>query len=107
MNDIELNRRELTGDDALRLARESGMEPRFAGGAAFLAGVGDLIRFARLVRAGWTPPSTNGVDSSPAQLDVEDLIRRTVPGGSICDPQQVADAIRAYFADGVREDGKC
>lgn len=36
-----------------------------------------------------------------AQPNVEDLIRTCVPGGSICDPQQVADAIRDYF--GVRD----
>ena len=46
MNDDELNRRELTGDDALRFAREAGL---------FYACVGDLIRFARLVLAGWEP----------------------------------------------------
>lgn len=60
MTDDELNRRELTGDDALRLARESGMEEASRCGV-FYAGVGDLIRFARLVRAGWSPdrvPST-------------------------------------------------
>jgi hypothetical protein len=56
MNDDELNRRELTGDDALRFARESGMERASFKGGLFLAGVGDLIRFARLVRAGWAPP---------------------------------------------------
>lgn len=32
------------------------------------------------------------------QFDVEALIRECVPGGSICDPQAVADAIRAYAA---------
>jgi hypothetical protein len=55
MHDTELNRRELTGNDALRFAHESGMGVHFDG-KAFIAGVGDLIRFARLVRAGWTPP---------------------------------------------------
>lgn len=55
MDDAELNRRELTGDDALSFAREAGMEEASRGGL-FYAGVGDLIRFARLVRAGWTPP---------------------------------------------------
>ena len=34
----------------------------------------------------------------PATFDAEALIRACVPGGSICDPQQVADAIRAYAA---------
>lgn len=28
---------------------------------------------------------------------VEQLLRDTVPGGSVCDPQQVADSIRAWF----------
>jgi hypothetical protein len=54
-DDRDLNERELTGDDALRFARESGML-RMVGSPGFTAGVGDLIRFARLVRAGWTPP---------------------------------------------------
>lgn len=34
----------------------------------------------------------------PTTFDTEALIRACVPGGSICDPQQVADAIRAYVA---------
>ncbi|NDY89772.1 hypothetical protein G3A44_01030 [Ideonella sp. TBM-1] len=40
--------------------------------------------------------------AAPAQaqaerLDLDHLISECVPGGSICDPQHVADAIRAYF----------
>jgi hypothetical protein len=31
-------------------------------------------------------------------VDPEDLILKCVPGGDCCDPQQVADAIRGYFA---------
>jgi hypothetical protein len=38
------------------------------------------------------------------KIEPEDLIRSCVPGGSSCDPQQVADAIRAYFARGVKND---
>lgn len=58
------NERELTGNDALRLASESGME-KASRGNLFLADVGDLIRFARLLRAGWTPPrpATDGVET--------------------------------------------
>lgn len=37
------------------------------------------------------------VDARPS-IDVEAMLTACVPGGSICDPQQVADAIRAYFA---------
>lgn len=48
------NERELTGNDALRLASESGME-KASRGNLWLTDVGDLIRFARLVRAGWKP----------------------------------------------------
>lgn len=33
-----------------------------------------------------------------APADAEALIRECVPGGSICDPQQVADNIREYFS---------
>jgi hypothetical protein len=39
-----------------------------------------------LVQAGIAPPT-----------DAEALIRECVPGGDICDPQQVADNIRDYF----------
>ncbi|WP_420994084.1 hypothetical protein ACKI2N_001820 [Cupriavidus sp. 30B13] len=35
--------------------------------------------------------------SDTLALDVEQLLRDTVPGGSVCDPQQVADSIRAWF----------
>lgn len=31
-------------------------------------------------------------------FDVESMLRATLPGGSVCDPQQVADAIRGWFA---------
>jgi hypothetical protein len=69
MNDDELNQRELTGDDALRFARFSGMEYASETRGLFLAGVGDLIRFARLVRAGWEPKRTCGVlGTDPAAL---------------------------------------
>lgn len=34
----------------------------------------------------------------PRELDVEAMIRECVPGGTSCDPQAVADGIRAYFA---------
>lgn len=52
------NERELTGDDALRFARAAGMERASETRGLFLCGVGDLIRFARLVRAGWKPDRT-------------------------------------------------
>ncbi|AOY90535.1 hypothetical protein BKK79_00845 [Cupriavidus sp. USMAA2-4] len=31
-------------------------------------------------------------------IDVEKMLRETVPGGSVCDPQTIADSIRAWFA---------
>lgn len=31
-------------------------------------------------------------------IDVEAMLRACVPGGSICDPQKVADSIREYYA---------
>ena len=34
-------------------------------------------------------------------FDLEAMLAACVPGGSICDPQQIADAIRDYFAAGV------
>ncbi len=37
-------------------------------------------------------------EPSRSALDVEQLLRECVPGGSVCDPQQIADAIRAYCA---------
>ena len=47
----------------------------------------------------------NGAAAVDAYIDVERLIRECVPGGSICDPQQVADAIRRYF-EARREDDR-
>lgn len=32
-------------------------------------------------------------------IDLEQMLRDTVPGGSSCDPQQIADGIRAWFAE--------
>ena len=32
------------------------------------------------------------------QIDIEQLIETCIPGGSICDPRQIADNIRAYVA---------
>lgn len=88
MDDAELNRRELTGDDALRFARESGMERASETRGLFLCGVGDLIRFARLVRAGWTPP--DGV--APCQAPSEDKWAMLARSGHLS--QEVADAAR-------------
>lgn len=34
-----------------------------------------------------------------ARIDVEAMLRACVPGGDCCDPQRVADSIRAWFAD--------
>lgn len=31
-------------------------------------------------------------------IDVEKMLRETVPGGSVCDPQKIADSIRVWFA---------
>jgi hypothetical protein len=46
--------------------------------------------------------ATAGVPEVAApSFDVEAMLKTCVPGGSICDPQQVADSIRAYFAAGV------
>ena len=47
----------------------------------------------------------NGAAAVASDIDVERLIRECVPGGSICDPQQVADAIRRYF-EARREDDR-
>lgn len=43
------------------------------------------------------PSQSSPVESREA-IDVEQLLRDTVPGGSSCDPQQIADEIRAWFA---------
>lgn len=66
MSDDELNRRELTGDDALHFARECRMEEATPG--LFYAGVGDLIRFARLVRAGWSPTPAASTHKPPPPM---------------------------------------
>lgn len=34
-----------------------------------------------------------------ARIDVEAMLHACVPGGDFCDPQRVADSIRAWFAD--------
>lgn len=45
----------------------------------------------------------------PTSIDVEQMLRDCIPGGSICDPQQIADAIREWFekkpsvADGIEQ----
>lgn len=36
--------------------------------------------------------------AAPQTIDVDAMLRAFVPGGGICDPQQVADAIRGWFA---------
>ncbi|SET00348.1 hypothetical protein SAMN03159335_00749 [Burkholderia cepacia] len=37
--------------------------------------------------------------TTSARIDVEAMLRDCVPGGDFCDPQCVADSIRAWFAD--------
>lgn len=71
-DDRNLNERELTGNDALRFAREAGMEEASAGNL-FYAGVGDLIRFARLVRHGWTPPRPDVATPGAYEARVKEL----------------------------------
>lgn len=115
MNDIELNRRELTGDEALRFARESGMEWQ-DGHPWFQAGVGDLIRFARLVRAGWIPgggrePNLTGggaaLSATAQQLDAFDKVRKERAGDlnerTLVYRAHEIDAIVARLAAGVPE----
>jgi hypothetical protein len=87
MNDDELNRRELTGDDAIRFARESGMEQASFNGGLFLAGVGDLIRFARLVRAGWQPERSGAFTLAQAST-----WRTGGPGGALVRVCEISDA---------------
>ena len=36
------------------------------------------------------------IPSTPAKSEIEDLIAECIPGGSVCDPQAVADNIRRY-----------
>jgi hypothetical protein len=50
-------------------------------------------------------PLSDEEDAGAASLsvDVEQLLSDTVPGGRVCDPQAVADAIRARFADAHRK----
>lgn len=33
-----------------------------------------------------------------AKPDIEAMLKACIPGGSVCDPQVVADNIRTYFA---------
>lgn len=97
-DDRNLNERELTGDDALRFAREAGMEEASRGNL-FYACVGDLIRFARLVRAGWEPsrvvkePRTIEFTQQDGSEPVKGVaLARSVPetlperGNTVCNP---------------------
>lgn len=70
------NARELTGDDAIGLAHESGMSP-MQSRVSFIAGVGDLIRFARLVRKGWEPSASVAIHA-PREF----VVNATVEGGA-------------------------
>jgi hypothetical protein len=43
---------------------------------------------------------TASLAETPASpFDIETMLAACVPGGSFCDPQTVADAIRAYFSE--------
>lgn len=95
MSDTELNRRELTGDDALRFARESGMERASETRGLFICSVGDLIRFARLVRAGWAPPSTTGVKVSHSVDELMELVAQ-LRTAQMVDLPTLMGAIRAH-----------
>jgi hypothetical protein len=46
----------------------------------------------------WLQANAARAVSAPASDDVEAMLRDCVPGGSVCDPQQVADAIREWYA---------
>lgn len=65
------NERELTGGDALRFARECRMEEATRG--LFYVGVGDLIRFARLLRAGWRPAGVDGTQREALTCEASKL----------------------------------
>lgn len=54
----------------------------------------DWRRFVGMLPPLYTAPPA----SQERTIDAEALIVACVPGGSFCDPQQVADAIRAYMA---------
>ena len=45
---------------------------------------------------GWLPDWEYRVRCNMTEVDAEDLIAACVPGGGICDPQTIADNIRAY-----------
>ena len=45
---------------------------------------------------GWLPDWHYRVRCNMTEVDAEDLIAACVPGGGICDPQTIADNIRAY-----------
>ncbi len=43
----------------------------------------------------WKPLYTH--PPQPTQIDIEAMLTECVPGGSLCDPQQIADSIREWF----------
>lgn len=59
-----------------------------------------LARMTRMLWAAWRDRAALNTrpQADPIGLDVEAMIRAVLPGGYSCDPQQVADAIRAYMA---------
>jgi hypothetical protein len=92
------NDRELTGDDALRLARECCMEEATPG--LFYAGVGDLIRFARLVRAGWVRPEWRAMVYAPRDgTELELLLRHPNWQYAKNDNAQWEQVVRAKWID--------
>lgn len=40
-----------------------------------------------------------GAIAQPAPFDLEAMLRDCIPGGTVCDPQKIADGIREYFAE--------
>jgi hypothetical protein len=62
----------------------------------------DLAIADRTASLAETPPVAEpAVAETPAApFDIETMLATCVPGGSLCDPQAVADAIRDYFTTG-------
>ena len=58
--------------------------------------VADFAGFERAHPERMKVPDTDAAPPQPAPIDVERMLAECVPGGSSCDPQQVADAIRSY-----------
>jgi len=76
------------------------VRPLYADDTAASMGLADDIRTVRAVLA--LQPSASAEPAQEPKVDVEQMLRDCVPGGSSCDPQAICDDIRNWFANGEK-----